>query len=79
MTMTTEQSLVLYDADAIIKKSEAVAKEYITSNTDPEAPRWRLSFQVGYLTGSINNLCAYIKFLEGELNEANAKIDRLTR
>ena len=76
--MTIEQSSVLYDADAIIKKSEAVAKEYITSNTDPESPRWRLSFQVGYLSGSVNTLCSYIKFLEQELNEANAKIDRLT-
>lgn len=70
----TEQ---MFDAQQIIEQSEKASRELPFNDDDIETPRFRLAFQVGYLTGHIKTLCHYIKFIEGELNEANAMIDRL--
>ena len=64
--------MTIYEADSIIADAAQTALRY-----DPNDPRSRLAFHVGMLQGVVRELCDYINFLEGELNEANAKLDRL--
>ena len=63
---------MVFEFDSIIAKAAQDALKF-----SPDDPRSRLAFQVGILQGTIRELCDYINFLEGELNEANAKLDRL--
>ena len=62
---------LITEAQTIIDRAFAAS---VTQNLDD---RSRLSYEVGYLHGHIRELCYYIKFMEGEINETLKAFDRL--
>jgi hypothetical protein len=62
---------LITEAQTIIDRAFAAS---VAQNLDD---RSRLSYEVGYLHGHIRELCYYIKFMEGEIDETLKAFDRL--
>ena len=62
---------MITEAQTIIDRAYSAS---VAQNLDD---RCRLSYEVGMLHGHIRELCFYIKFMEGEINETLAAFDKL--
>ncbi len=61
----------------ITEAQRIIDRAYVASVAQNLDDRSRLSYEVGYLHGHIRELCYYIKFMEDEIAEVLAKIDKV--
>ncbi len=61
----------------ITEAQKIIDRAYSASVSQNLDDRSRLSYEVGYLHGHIRELCYYIKFMEDEIAEVLAKIDKV--